>query len=438
MVLFNYSTKEITAKVVYYGPGLCGKTTNLQFIYDNMPKNIQRGRMLSLATKTDRTLFFDFLPLDLGNIREMKTRVQLYTVPGQVFYNSTRKLVLKGADGIVFVADSQETMRAANIVSLANLEENCAENGIDLSETPLILQFNKRDLPDLIPLEELNEMLNKYNAPFFESVATTGIGVHESLKGITKLVIRSLQQRHEAKDADEQAEEAVEAVSSQVVAEDAVVPPTMEQPVAAMAPPTMEQPVPPAVDMPPVETVAPEIPPVTASMAAEAATPASGLPAMGATAEAGGEAAPPPSVSTGPEETPAEVAAPQTSIIEGLLRRADSANAAEENGAGDLAAELTAEKFEPSPGVTESPAEGVIPAGAQPPAPVALQENDPLGLCSGPMTATPSTAEPVPQVSLPVVLRPGQEEIHIPLEVRAGQQVQRYRLRLHISLGPED
>ncbi|MCI0458221.1 MAG: hypothetical protein L0Z62_14750, partial [Gemmataceae bacterium] len=132
MVLFNYSTKELTAKVVYYGPGLCGKTTNLQYIYDNLPKDISKGKMLSLATKTDRTLFFDFLPLDLGTIRGMKTRIQLYTVPGQVFYNSTRKMVLKGADGVVFVADSQAKMMDANVESFANLEENLAEQGLRL------------------------------------------------------------------------------------------------------------------------------------------------------------------------------------------------------------------------------------------------------------------------------------------------------------------
>ncbi len=431
MVLFNYSTKEITAKVVYYGPGLCGKTTNLQFIYDNMPKNIQRGRMLSLATKTDRTLFFDFLPLDLGNIRDMKTRVQLYTVPGQVFYNSTRKLVLKGADGIVFVADSQKTMREGNLESLANREENCAENGIELSETPLILQFNKRDLPDIMPLEELNDLLNNYNAPFFESVATTGIGVHESLKGITKLVIRSLQQRHQASDADAQAEQAVEAVSSQVVSKEPVAPPMMEQPAPAMA------------ELPPVEAVAPEAQPVTAHMAAEPVAPASESPAMGAVAETTEEPAVPLSVESGPEKIPAEVAVTQKAIIEGLLRRADSAEPAEENATVDLAAELSAETeaFQPSPGVMESPAEGVIPVEASSPAcpsSVTLPENDPLGLGSGAMAATPSTAQRAPQVSLPVVLQPGQEEIHIPLEVRTGEQVQRYRLRLHISLGPED
>ena len=175
MVLFNYSTRELTAKVVYYGPGICGKTTNLQFIHENLPGAV-RGKMLSLATKTDRTLFFDFLPIDLGEIRGMKTRVQLYTVPGQVFYNETRKLVLKGVDGIVFVADSQETMLGANVESFKNLEENLRGHGMKLSEIPHVIQFNKRDLPKLSSIEDMNAALNKYNAPFYESVAPTGIG----------------------------------------------------------------------------------------------------------------------------------------------------------------------------------------------------------------------------------------------------------------------
>ncbi len=172
MVLFNYSTKELTAKVVYYGPGLCGKTTNLQFIHENLPDDV-RGKMLSLATKTDRTLFFDFLPIDLGSIRGMKTRVQLYTVPGQVFYNETRKLVLKGADGIVFVADSQESMLGANVESFRNLDDNLKAHGMCLAEMPHVLQFNKRDIPRLTSIEDINSGLNKFNAPFYESVATT-------------------------------------------------------------------------------------------------------------------------------------------------------------------------------------------------------------------------------------------------------------------------
>jgi signal recognition particle receptor subunit beta len=202
MVLFNYSTRELTAKIVYYGPGICGKTTNLQFIHENLPGEV-RGKMLSLATKTDRTLFFDFLPIDLGEIRGMKTRVQLYTVPGQVFYNETRKLVLKGVDGIVFVADSQETMLGANVESFKNLEENLKAHGMKLAEIPHVIQFNKRDLPRLSGIEDLNASLNKYNAPFYESVATTGIGVQDTLKAIVKLVLLNLTRKYEPKSAAE-------------------------------------------------------------------------------------------------------------------------------------------------------------------------------------------------------------------------------------------
>lgn len=196
MVLFNYSTKELTAKIVYYGPGLCGKTSNLQYIHGNLPGNV-KGKMLSLATKTDRTLFFDFLPIDLGEIRGMKTRVQLYTVPGQVFYNETRKLVLKGADGIVFVADSQEQMLSANAESFKNLEENLKGHGLTLGEMPHVIQFNKRDLPKLATIEQLNQSVNKFNAPFYESVATTGIGIQDTLKAITKLVLLHLTRKYD-------------------------------------------------------------------------------------------------------------------------------------------------------------------------------------------------------------------------------------------------
>ena len=198
MVLFNYSTRELTAKIVYYGPGLCGKTTNLQYIHANLPDGV-KGRMLSLATKTDRTLFFDFLPIDLGDIRGMKTRVQLYTVPGQVFYNETRKLVLKGADGIVFVADSQEPMVGANVESFRNLEENLRGHGMRLQEMPHVIQFNKRDLPRLASIEDLNSSINRYNAPFYESVATTGIGVQDTLKAVVKLVLLHLTRKYETK-----------------------------------------------------------------------------------------------------------------------------------------------------------------------------------------------------------------------------------------------
>lgn len=196
MVLFNYATKEITAKIVYYGPGLCGKTTNLQFVYDSLPSN-NKSKMLSLATKTDRTLFFDFLPLDLGKIRGMRTKLQLYTVPGQVYYNSTRQLVLKGADGVVFVADSQDFALDANHESLQNLEDNLKRQGVRMSEIPVVLQYNKRDLPNALPVGELDESFRKkLNAPSFESVATTGLGVEQTLKGITALVLSHLVKKY--------------------------------------------------------------------------------------------------------------------------------------------------------------------------------------------------------------------------------------------------
>jgi hypothetical protein len=200
MVLFNYSTRELTAKIVYYGPGLCGKTTNLQYVYSSLPESVKKGKMLSLATKTDRTLFFDFLPIELGTIRGMRTRVQLYTVPGQVFYNSTRKLVLKGADGVVFVADSQAKMIEADIESYRNLEENLREMGIRIEEIPLVMQFNKRDLPNLSSIEEMNTRINRHNAPFYEAVAMTGIGVEDTLKAVTKLVLNNLSAKYRLED----------------------------------------------------------------------------------------------------------------------------------------------------------------------------------------------------------------------------------------------
>jgi signal recognition particle receptor subunit beta len=195
MVLFNYSTKELTAKVVYYGPGLCGKTTNLQWIHEKLPiKN--KGKMLSLATETDRTLFFDFLPIEIGTIRGMRTRIQLYTVPGQVFYNATRRMVLKGADCLVFVCDSQEPMLDANLESFENMRQNLEANEIDTDEIPIVYQYNKRDLPNALPLEIINERMNPRGQPFYEAVAVKGTGVEETLKGVTKLVFKSLSNKY--------------------------------------------------------------------------------------------------------------------------------------------------------------------------------------------------------------------------------------------------
>ena len=194
MVFFNYSTMQMAAKVVFYGPGLCGKTTNLQFIYGHTA-NDSRGEMVSLETETDRTLFFDLLPIDVGKIGGFNTRIQLYTVPGQVFYNTTRKLVLKGVDGVVFVVDSQRAMLDANIESLNNLAVNLAEMGLELDEMPVVLQFNKRDLDDILSVEELNEALNKQNWPYFEASALSGDGVFETLKGVSKLTLLALKRR---------------------------------------------------------------------------------------------------------------------------------------------------------------------------------------------------------------------------------------------------
>jgi small GTP-binding protein len=194
MVFFNYATMQMAAKIVYYGPGLCGKTTNLQHIYQKTSSK-SRGEMVSLETETDRTLFFDLLPLDVGNIAGFKTRFQLYTVPGQVFYNSTRKLVLRGVDGIVFVADSQIPMLEANLESLTNLQANLAELGLNLDEIPLVFQFNKRDLKNILPAEEMNQRLNPKGLPYFEASALQGGGVFETLKGISKATLIMLRRR---------------------------------------------------------------------------------------------------------------------------------------------------------------------------------------------------------------------------------------------------
>lgn len=206
MVFFNYSTMQMAAKIVYYGPGLCGKTTNLQHIYGRT-SNDSRGEMVSLETETDRTLFFDLLPIDVGSIAGFNTRIQLYTVPGQVFYNTTRKLVLKGVDGVVFVADSQKAMLQANRESFENLEENLAEMGLSIDEIPLVLQYNKRDLTDICSVEELEEALNRKDWPSFEASALHGHGVFETLKGISKATLYSLRQRLSRDDSAKPAED---------------------------------------------------------------------------------------------------------------------------------------------------------------------------------------------------------------------------------------
>ena len=194
MTFINYASKEINCKIVYYGPGLGGKTTNLQFIYNKTAPEA-KGKMISLATETDRTLFFDFLPLDLGTIRGFTTRFHLYTVPGQVFYDASRKLILKGVDGVVFVADSQEERMEANIESVRNLEDNLEEHGFDLREIPYALQFNKRDLPNVMPTDEMYRILNFKREPTFQAVAIEGTGVFDTLKSVAKQILIELRKR---------------------------------------------------------------------------------------------------------------------------------------------------------------------------------------------------------------------------------------------------
>ncbi len=206
MALFNYATKEIILKIVYYGPGLSGKTTNLEVLHKSFsPESV--GKLISLSTEADRTLFFDFLPVELGKIKDFTLRFQLYTVPGQVRYNSTRKLVLKGADAVVFVADSQRTMKEQNIESLQNMRENLIENNIDPDDIPVVLQYNKRDLEDILSIQELNNDLNHKWYPYIEAIAINGTGVKETFQAVTKLLLKNLSRKYSIDLKEEQKEE---------------------------------------------------------------------------------------------------------------------------------------------------------------------------------------------------------------------------------------
>jgi hypothetical protein len=192
MTFINYASREINCKIVYYGPGLCGKTTNIQWIYEQANPE-KRGKLVSLATETDRTLFFDFLPLDMGTIKGFKVRFHLYTVPGQVFYDASRKLILRGCDGIIFVADSQRARMEANIESIANLATNLRENGFDIRTIPYVLQFNKRDMPSAASMTDLERLLRFRNEPMVEAVANQGIGVIDTLKAAARQILMELQ-----------------------------------------------------------------------------------------------------------------------------------------------------------------------------------------------------------------------------------------------------
>ena len=192
MTFINYASREINCKIVYYGPGLCGKTTNIQWIYEQAHPE-KRGKLVSLATETDRTLFFDFLPLDMGMVKGFKVRFHLYTVPGQVFYDASRKLILRGCDGVIFVADSQRARMEANIESIANLATNLKENGFDIRSMPYVLQLNKRDMPSAAPVGEMERLLRFRNEPMIEAVANQGTGVIETLKACARQILLELQ-----------------------------------------------------------------------------------------------------------------------------------------------------------------------------------------------------------------------------------------------------
>ncbi|HET9298662.1 MAG TPA: hypothetical protein VFO11_01880 [Candidatus Polarisedimenticolaceae bacterium] len=450
MVLFNYSTKELTAKIVYYGPGLCGKTTNLQYIHGNLPDQV-KGKMLSLATKTDRTLFFDFLPIDLGDIRGMKTRVQLYTVPGQVFYNETRKLVLKGADGIVFVADSQEAMLNANLESFKNLEENLKGHAMKLADMPHVIQFNKRDLPRLSSIEELNSALNRYNAPFYESVATTGIGVQDTLKAIVKLVLLHLTRKYDPKATPERAAPAPR-VAAPVMAPTPPPPPPAPRPAAAVraiplssmdaepipVPARPARPVQPvAAQVAPVAPVAQVAPPSEADFSFDAAevdvlvdevqeAPPAWQPA---------EAPAPWQTDMGaPEEDAAEPwaagATPAVDVLEDAPLEAVPLTEPEEWNAPPPGAYELDRGFDPA--WADGPPAELAPAPAPVPAPAMAAEVLLADLARG----TSLFADPDLEVARLGVGTA--REVQVPVELEAGGQVRRFVLSLRLTLTPAD
>ncbi len=413
MALFNYSTKELTAKVVYYGPGLCGKTTNLQWIHEKLPiKN--KGKMLSLATETDRTLFFDFLPIELGTIRGMKVRVQLYTVPGQVFYNATRRMVLKSADCIVFVCDSQGPMIEANAESLENLRDNLQANEIDPDSMPMVMQYNKRDLRDALPIEILNERLNPKGHPHHEAVAVKGIGVEETLKTVTALVFRSLATRYggDGREAAPPAGSRPKIALPQETAPGRQAPPAPRAPVAPPAPaPVAPAPTPeddlldalelePAADAPEIEFDLGQEPEPLVAPAASSAAPESEAPL---------EALELSDLDLAPEPSPHEPRADDGDIRLELE--------------GDAELDLDVRPVAPP----------VLPPEPAPPA--ARPGSSTLPVAGRGVRAT-VPAEPQPSEAAPVVIdvAAGRREITIPIELRVDGGTATLHLHLHLDL----
>ena len=427
MVLFNYSTKELTAKVVYYGPGLCGKTTNLHWIHEKLPiKN--KGKMLSLATETDRTLFFDFLPIEIGTIRGMRTRIQLYTVPGQVFYNATRRMVLKGADCVVFVCDSQEAMLDANLESYENLRQNLEANEIDPDEIPVVFQYNKRDLPNALPIEIMNERLNPRNYPFYEAVALKGVGVEETLKGVTKLVFKSLSAKY---------------------GEGApVAPPAPSPPKAAAAAPALRAPAPPRAGAPPPL-------PARAKKAPAPVPPQSAEELLLEQIDFGGDTAPPDApVLEEIEEAPAPVA-------RGAVKKVDSTMISSRGEADDLRRRIAqpASEFDVNLEEIEEEEDEVEEISLD----AGMPSLDDLVPTPAPVRAAPAAARPAaapargtppplpPRVepappriaggandSVPVDVKvevgPGETQVSVPIEISIEPGTRRVSLNLRLNL----
>jgi mutual gliding-motility protein MglA len=406
MVLFNYSTKELTAKVVYYGPGLCGKTTNLQWIHEKLPiKN--KGKMLSLATETDRTLFFDFLPIEIGTIRGMKTRIQLYTVPGQVFYNATRRMVLKGADCLVFVCDSQEPMLDANLESFENMRQNLEANEIDPGEIPLVFQYNKRDLPNALPLEIINERMNPGEQPFFEAVAVKGVGVEETLKGVTKLVFKSLSVKYGTDSAAA-----------------AAAPPA---PAPAPAPAPTPTPAPMASPRPapaPALALAPEPPPAPTKAATTTIPPGSGRRPLQHPEDLLDELDLEPAPELVAPAGPAPVPRPRTTLVTGKNEADDLRRRIGMPAELDVSLEEIDEEGEDLEEIAleESPFRGGAPAPFPPHAPPTPAR-------------TPLRPGPTPS-SVTVEIAPGQTEAMVPIEIALEPGSGPVTLNLRLVLKP--
>lgn len=348
MVQINFAQKSVTVKIVYYGPGMSGKTTNLEVVHQRAPES-NKGDLTSISTDGDRTLFFDFMPLDLGTVAGMRTQFQLYTVPGQVYYNSTRKLVLQGVDGVIFIADSSASMMEENLESLRNLEENLREYGKDIMSIPMVIQYNKRDLPDALPVEELEAKINRFGAPSFEGIASSGQGVFPTLKSLAASVLDSIHEQTGAAGAARSAPApAATAPAAPAMAQPAAPLPApaaqqpVQQPAPAMAP-SAQQSAPPAPSMPaPMMSTPPVAEPPQAAAPAPAPAPAPAVPGESLrlaqpTAPVSMPASPPPSaIPMTPTPTPPSAAthAPAPAAPRGATARAYAPTPAGQPGPG--------------------------------------------------------------------------------------------------------